>query len=299
MMFKFENEQKVMEIGNIHIGGQPGEYPTVLMAAIFYAGDKMVADVNSPDFDRAKATSVIKSATEQCRDVGTPLILDVICATPEQARAFIGFALKVSDAPLLMDGANSEVCLAGLETAKEMGQLDRMIYNSVMETSKDDELKKAVDLGCKNAVVMLLNQRNPSAKGKIKIARELVPKAYDIGFENLILDLAVLDIVDVGTCSVAMGELKEEFGLPCGCSPTHTHITRWKKAKQFSAKGQAAAKVSCATMIQVTGADYFIYDVKQTEVIPAMAMVDAEIAYAAKNWRIRPKSDTHPLYNVF
>ncbi len=298
-MFKFENEQKVMEIGSIQIGGQPGEYPTVLMAAIFYAGDKLVAGVNSPEFDRPKAKSVIESATKQCREVGVPLILDVICATPDQSRAFIGFALEVSDAPVLMDGANSEVCLAGLETAKEMGQLDRMIYNSVMETSKDDELKKAVDLGCKNAIVMLLNQRNPSAMGKINIARELIPKAYDLGFENLILDLAVLDIVDVGTCSAAISTLKEEFGLPCGCSPTHTHISRWKKAKQFSAKGQAAAKVSCATMLQVAGADYFIYDIKQTEVIPAMAMIDAEIAYGAKNLRIRPKSDTHPLYNVF
>jgi tetrahydromethanopterin S-methyltransferase subunit H len=298
-MFKFESDQKVLEIGNIHLGGQPGEYPTALMAAIFYAGDKLVAGVNSPEFDRAKATSVIESATKKCREVGVPLVLDVICATPEQSRAFIGFALEVSEAPVLMDGTNSEVCLAGLETAKEMGQLDRLIYNSVLETSKDEELKKAVDLGCKNAFVMLVNQRNPTAKGKIAMARDLIPRAYSLGFENLILDLAVLDIIEVGTCAAALRDLKEEFGLPSGCSPTHTHRDRWKKAGLFSSKEQAAAKVSCATMLQMAGADYFIYDIKQTEVIPAMAMVDAEIAYGAKNWRIRPKSDTHPLYNVF
>lgn len=298
-MKKFNTDQKVLKIGDVNIGGQPGEYPSVLMAAIFYAGDKLVPKVNEPEFDRDRAKSVIKKAEEKCREVGTPIILDVICATPEQSRAFIPFALETSDAPILMDGANSEVVLAGLEAAKEIGQLDRMIYNSVMETSKDEDLKKAVDLGCKNAIVMLLNQRNPSVKGKIKIARELVPKAYDIGFENLILDLAVLDIVDIGTCSAAMGLLKEEFGLPSGCSPTHCHITRWKKSKLFSAKGQAAAKVSCATMLLVAGADYFIYDIKQTEVIPAMAMVDAEIAYGMKNWRISPKSKAHPLYNIF
>ncbi|MEE4241423.1 MAG: hypothetical protein V2I36_08145 [Desulfopila sp.] len=298
-MQKFDTDQKVIKIGDVTIGGQPGEYPTVLMAAIFYAGDKLVARINEAEFDRDKAKAIIEKAEEKCREVGTPIILDVICATPEQSRAFITFALEVSDAPILMDGANSEVVFAGLEAAKEMGQLDRMIYNSIMETSKDDELKKAVDLGCKNAVVMLLNQRNPTAKGKITMARELVPKAYELGFENLILDLAILDIVDIGTCAAAMPQLKEEFGLPCGCSPTHTHITRWKKAKQFSAKGQAAAKVSCATMLQVSGADYFIYDIKQTEVIPAMAMIDAEIAYGAKNWKIRPKSDQHPLYRIF
>lgn len=298
-MINFENEQKVLEVGSIQIGGQPGEYPTVLMAAIFYAGDKLVAGVNSPEFDPIKAKTVIDSATDKCREVGVPLILDVICATPEQSRAFIRFALEQSDAPVLMDGTNSDVRLAGLEIAKEMGQIDRLIYNSVIETVKDEELKQAVDLGCKNAIVMLVNQRNPTAKGKVAMARQLVPKAYAIGFENLILDLAVLDIIDVGTCAAALRDIKEEFGLPCGCSPTHTHRDRWKKAGLFSQKGQAAAKVSCATMLQAAGADYFIYDIKQTEVIPAMAMVDAEIAYGAKKWRIRPKSDTHPLYNVF
>ncbi|RLF93139.1 hypothetical protein DRN52_06930, partial [Thermococci archaeon] len=30
-MFRFKTEQKVFQIGNVKIGGQPGEYPTVLM----------------------------------------------------------------------------------------------------------------------------------------------------------------------------------------------------------------------------------------------------------------------------
>ena len=146
---------------------------------------------------------------------------------------------------------------------------------------------------------MLVNQRDPTAKGKITMARELIPRAQDSGFENLLIDLAVLDIIDVGTCSVAIREIKEEFGLPCGCSPTHTHRNRWKKAKLFSPKGQAAAKAATATMLQCAGGDFFMYDIKQTEIIPAMAMVDAEIAYGAMSWKIRPKLKSHPLYNVF
>lgn len=298
-MHKFDREQQLLNIGNVQIGGQPGEYPTVLMAAIFYAGDKLVAGVNSADFDRNKAKTVIETAMAKCREVAVPFILDVICATPEQSRAFIGFALEACDAPVLMDGTNSEVRLVGLEVAKQMNQLDRIIYNSVSESVKDNELKQAVDLGCKNAIVMLVNQKNPTAKGKIAAARELIPKAYEIGFENLILDLAVLDIVEVGTSAAAIRDLKEEFGIPCGCSPTHTHRDRWSKASLFSPSEQAAARVSCATMLQMAGADYVIFDIKQTEVIPAMAMVDAEIAYGAKNWRIRPKAKKHPLYSVF
>ena len=35
LMFHFENGQKVCEIGGVKFGGQPGEYPTVIVASIF------------------------------------------------------------------------------------------------------------------------------------------------------------------------------------------------------------------------------------------------------------------------
>lgn len=79
----------------------------------------------------------------------------------------------------------------------------------------------------------------------------------------------------------------------------HTHRDRWAKARLFSAREQAAARVSCATMLQCAGADFFMYDIKQTEVIPAMAMIDAQIAYGARAWKVRPHSSDHPLYRVF
>lgn len=298
-MIHFEKNQKVITISGVPFGGQPGEYPTVLMGAIFYAGDKLVAGTNSAEFNREAALEYIRKAEETCEEVGTNLVLDIICATPEQAEAFIGFALDNTDLPVLMDGTTFEVKMAGLKTAIERDSRDRIIYNAIQPSAKDEELKQVVDLGFTNAVVMCINQRDPSANGKVTIARELIPRAEGLGFENLLIDLAVLDIVDVGTCTVAIRDIKEEFGLPCGSSPTHTHRTRWKKSQLFSPKGQAAAKVATATMLQCAGGDFFMYDIKQREVIPAMAMVDAEIAYAAKNWKIRPNSKSHPIYHIF
>ncbi|GAB4255582.1 MAG: methylcobalamin--tetrahydrofolate methyltransferase [Deferrisomatales bacterium] len=298
-MVHFEREQSVVNIGGLSLGGQPGEYPTVLMAAMFYAGDQLVPDVQRADFDRAGAAEAVDRAESMCSEVGVPLVLDVICATPDQARAFVGFALEESDAPVLMDGTTPEVRLAGLEAAAERGAQERVIFNAISDTATDEELRRTVNLGFESAVLMLLNSKDPTARGKTKVAGELIPRAQDLGFRNLLLDLAVLDIVDVGTCAVALRELKEEFGLPCGCSPTHTHRDRWAKASLFETKAQAAAKVSCATMLQCAGADFVMYDIKQTEVIPAMAMVDAEIAYGARTWKVRPRTDRHPLYRIF
>ena len=54
-MFKFETEQKVCEVGGVKFGGQPGEYPTVLIGSIFYAKQRMVKDSMKGDFDKKQA----------------------------------------------------------------------------------------------------------------------------------------------------------------------------------------------------------------------------------------------------
>ena len=43
-MFKFEKEQQVFDFNGTKIGGQPGEYPRVLGASIFYNKHECVLD---------------------------------------------------------------------------------------------------------------------------------------------------------------------------------------------------------------------------------------------------------------
>ncbi|MCK4282096.1 MAG: tetrahydromethanopterin S-methyltransferase subunit H, partial [Candidatus Lokiarchaeota archaeon] len=43
-MKEFEKEQKVLTIGNIKIGGQPGENPNVCIGSVFYAGHSALLD---------------------------------------------------------------------------------------------------------------------------------------------------------------------------------------------------------------------------------------------------------------
>lgn len=43
-MFRFDKEQIVLDIAGVKIGGQPGEYPTVLAGTIFYGGHSIIED---------------------------------------------------------------------------------------------------------------------------------------------------------------------------------------------------------------------------------------------------------------
>ena len=47
----FEKVQTVMEIAGISIGGQPGEFPTVLIGSLFYPNHKIVHDFEKAHFD--------------------------------------------------------------------------------------------------------------------------------------------------------------------------------------------------------------------------------------------------------
>ena len=40
-MFRFETEQQVCQVGSVTFGGQPGEYPTVIIPSIFQKGDQI------------------------------------------------------------------------------------------------------------------------------------------------------------------------------------------------------------------------------------------------------------------
>jgi tetrahydromethanopterin S-methyltransferase subunit H len=86
------------------------------------------------------------------------------------------------------------------------------------------------------------------------------------------------------------------YGYPAGCSPTHIVRDRWLHGKdRFGQLGVTAAKVSLATSIMMMGADYFMYGIKQPEIVPAMAMVDAAISYTARQQKVRAKIRRNPL----
>jgi tetrahydromethanopterin S-methyltransferase subunit H len=63
-MFRFDKEQIVLDVAGLKVGGQPGEYPTVLAGTIFYGGHKIIEDEKAGVFDKEKAEGLIKIQEE-------------------------------------------------------------------------------------------------------------------------------------------------------------------------------------------------------------------------------------------
>jgi tetrahydromethanopterin S-methyltransferase subunit H len=294
-MWVFEAEQHAYDIGGVMIGGQPGEYPTVLFGSIFYMGDKLILDEAKGEFDKDKATEVALKMKATCDMAGVPLVLDMIGGSPAAMENYVEWAGPL-DIPLLVDGTTPPVRMAGARKVVELGLEARTIFNSIGPETKQAEVDELKELGLKTVMVMCHNVKKPTFQGKFDIAEECLERSREAGFTQFLMDTAVLDLVEPGPCSKAIWMLKNKYGYPAGCSPTHIVIDRWPQGRaKYGKLGYTTAKTSMATSIMMMGADFFMYGIKQLEIVPAMAMVDSCIAYTARQLKTRPGVKKYPL----
>jgi len=73
-MFSFTKKQDVFEISGIKIGGQPGEYPTVLFGGVFFKGE--------PNFEFARKN--IGNMLSLSQKTGNPAVPDFSCGIQVQ-----------------------------------------------------------------------------------------------------------------------------------------------------------------------------------------------------------------------
>jgi tetrahydromethanopterin S-methyltransferase subunit H len=306
-VIKFGKEQKVFDIAEVNIGGQPGEYPTVLIGSIFYEKHSLVQDPNKGIFDHTQAETQIKALEELSNKTGNPFILDVVGITFDAFIKYIDFIADVTKAPFLVDGPSADVRIPAIKHAFEIGLDDRAIYNSIDYNVKENEISNLKEIGVKSSVILAFNPQNVWPEGRLEILRGapgkmgLLEAATKAGIEKPLIDTAVLDVPSIGLALDAITLVKNETGLPTGCAPSNA-ITTWKKVKrEFSLTGYDTCTASAGVMTLTAGANFLLYGPIElaNRVFPACAMADALIAYAGRRSGIKPKVSTHPLFKIF
>lgn len=306
-MLRFEREQRVFDIAGVKVGGQPGEYPTVLIGSIFYEKHRIVSDPLRGKFDEAVAESLIKRQEELFDKTGNSFILDVVGLNSEALIKYIDFVSKATEAPFLVDGPSAQVRMPAMKHVVEIGLKDRAIYNSLDYHVKPEEVSMLKELNVESAVLMAYNPRNVWSEGRLEILRGyegqmgLLEAAEKAGIRNLLVDTAVLDVPSIGHAAKAIYLVKSEHGLPTGCGPSNA-ITTWKRLKkEYKPFAYHACLAGSAIVNIMTYANFILYGPMEfaETVYPACAMTDAIIAYAARKLGTRPKVSNHPLFKIF
>jgi len=307
-LFRFKAGQKILEIGGVNIGGQLGELPTVLVGNIFYQGMPEITNHKNGEFDVVVVSKWLNICKELSDKTGVPHFFDVMASFPKAMNKYIRFIAERTSAALLIDGATPETRIEGLKAVKEHGLQKRAVFNAISPQTTREELAAIRDSGVPSAILMAQNESDYSAYGRVSILRGfekqkgLLDVAKEVGVDKILVDTIVFDIPSIAYAVEAIRLVKEEFGLPAGCSPANATYD-WKLAQDRALRnGFGAYNASAHTIAQIGGANFLIYGpIKQVRnVIPSCAMTDAIIAYnATKQYRTKPLVESHPLYKIF
>lgn len=299
VMWKFESEQKVFDIGRVKIGGMPGDRPTVLVGSIFYRKHGIVEDERTGEFDRLKAEELINIQEEFSEKTGNPCMLDVVGATSEAMIKFLDFAAEASSFPLLMDGVSPEVRIDGLRYVDEVGLSERIVYNTITPKYKPEELEALREGGVESVVILAYYTKDFTSSGRLKVIKEVIPKLLEVGVEKIMVDTCVLDIPSLGSACKTIFDIKSELGYPSGCG-AHNAVGTWKGLKTKMGKQARNPSMATAAVLPVAlGADFVLYGPieEASYVFPTVALVDAAFAQLSMEEGRRPGAG-HPIFRI-
>jgi tetrahydromethanopterin S-methyltransferase subunit H len=294
-MFSFTKEQKVFDIQGISFGGQPGMYPTVLFAGLFFKGE--------PDFNDAKRH--LLTISNLSKQTGTPVIPDVFIRKAEYVPPILSFLENElqKTQPFSVDIIDPSIKIDVLHKLAEKRLLERTIYNSIHIGITKQEIDALRQHTPAMVIVVAFNPKDTSPDGKIEVLENgahlieagLLEVTRIIGVEKILVDTAALAPGEnSGAAIAAIPVIKEEYGLPTGCA-IHNVV---EKSRWLIGFAQAKKTVDAASNISIPlfGGDFAIFGpIENAElVVPLIAWQDILVSEYTENYFGVTPLSSHP-----
>jgi len=302
--FRFAGEQKIGKIGGIRVGGQPGENPTLLIGSIFHKGDALLGNRKERNFDREKAKELIRAQERLSTETGLPCMLDVVANSGEEFKAYIDFLSEVTDLPFAIDAWKLEPKLEATRYVRDLGLLDRMLYNSLTVWSEnlEREAGEIKEIGVRHLVLVPFDDQDLMPSGRISGLRRLLKALEGAVFESLLVDTSVMNVPATGICCLANFRIKEEFGLPVGSAPANGSYM-WKEAREkWGRDGFLGIDAGVHALASVLWHDFLFYGPLSgaPRIFPAVAAANAILATIRYGVGGNlPEEGPHPLRKFF
>jgi tetrahydromethanopterin S-methyltransferase subunit H len=316
-MRKYDLTQKTFQIGNINIGGQPGEWPTVMCGSIFYGGHKIVSDQKAGIFDKTAALDLLKREKELCETFGMQRLIDVVGDTSEALIRYVDFVLEYTDAPLLVDSAGIKQIADTFAYFMNEEARSRMVYSPIDHNHVFEDYERIKELKVKNALIMAFTAQAvlPEQKFELLLGKNwkealkngnynegLLADTINAGVENILIDVGVIDMQGTAWSAIAIDQIKTKLGYPAGCAPANALFSWMRRNRdRLPEKNQISAVGSSVYASTIySGANFVLYGpINQAEwAYPACAATDALNSYGARLYGTRAKTRTHPIQNL-
>ena len=295
-MLRFDKEQLVIDVAGMKMGGQPGEYPTVLAGTIFYGGHNIISDEKEGIFDKDAAEERIKTM-EEMSDVTT------FGATAEAMVKYLEFVGDVCDKPFLIDSTAAAAKIAGVEYVQEVGLCERAVYNSLSMAAEPGEIEAVKNSDIDASILLGFNPMKAGVEGKIEIwetggdviDQGILEMADECGF----MDVAVTPLGQgAGPAVRTSYAVKAKWGYPVG-SGIHNVPSAWDWLRGYKKEHKEAwpvCDIGSNIVQQMAGGDFVLFGPIENArlAFPACGMADIMIAEAAKDIGTEPVEE-HPI----
>ena len=310
-MFKFDKEQEVFDFAGVKMGGQPGEYPTVLAGTIFYGGHNIINDELIGDFDKARAEQLVNEMASISDVTGNPYIVQVFGQTVEALPKYIEYIGEICDAPFLIDSTSGDARVAGAQYADEVGLTERAIYNSINMAADKSELDALAETNISTSIILGFNPMNATVEGKMNMwengddgayEKGLLEVAADCGIDKFMMDTAVTPLGQgAGIAARTSFAEKAKWGYPVG-SGIHNVPSAWDWLRGYKKEHKEAwpvCDIGSNIVQQMAGGDFVLFGPIENArlAFPACGMADIMIAEAAKDIGTEPVEE-HPINNL-
>jgi len=172
-MFRFEKEQSVWDFNGTKIGGQPGEYPTVLGASIFYNKHECVLDDHKGTIDKAKAEALWNRCQVLSDITGIPHFIQIIAEYGEAFESYFSWFDSIDNkTAFLMDSSAPKALAHACKYVTEVGLAHRAIYNSINGSIPQENIDAIKNSDVDAAIVLAFNPGDPSVAGREKVLFE-------------------------------------------------------------------------------------------------------------------------------
>jgi len=303
-MLKLSKEQKVFQLGNWRIGGQPGNNPPLLITSMFHNGDRILESRKERKFDRDKAAEYLIRMDDLSDQTGIPAMVAMVANSADEMKTYVDFFTATSERPF---GIDMWVEKSRLETAEyccKLGLQDRLLYNSITPWDKDipGQVARLKEMGVKHVVLQAYNQEDPTPKGRVSGLKKMLELVGEGTFETVLVDTSVMNLPSTSFSCLASKMVKEEFGYPCGVASSNgTYM--WKEAREmWGSDGFTAMKPQGRGLAAFFWSDLLFSGpiVNIPKIIPAVTTSCLMLATMAYHETGKlPQNENHPLYKFF
>jgi len=247
-MFRFEKEQQVWDFNGTKLGGQPGEYPSVLAASIFYNKHEIVLDDKTGKIDKPVAEALWNRCQELSDLTGVPHILQIMAEYPEAFDSYISWFDSIDNkTAFLMDSSVPKALAHACKYTTDVGLAHRAIYNSINGSIMPENIEALKNSDIDSAIVLAFNPADPSVAGREKVlveggvagqAKGMIQIAEECGITRPILDTAATPLgLGSGSAYREILACKAIHGFPTGgayhnMTVAWTWLKRWKGSKK-------------------------------------------------------------------